>query len=64
MCGNNFHSDVMSENNGCACCCGGKPRYQSRKKRIESLETELAVLAGKAEDIREYILELKNVKEV
>jgi hypothetical protein len=54
----------MSENNGCACCCGGKPRYQSRKKRIESLETELAVLAGKAEDIREYILELKNVKEV
>ena len=44
---------------GRLCCCAAESHFLSKKKRIQNLENILTRLREKAEDIEEYINELK-----
>jgi hypothetical protein len=52
----------MDAKKRCGCACMAKPEFLSKKKKIEALNRHLSDLEDRADDIREYIKELKASK--
>jgi uncharacterized protein Yka (UPF0111/DUF47 family) len=57
-----FHPHHMHGRQHCQCACHSKQTFLSKKKRIDMLQQQLKQLEERADDIREFIKELKAAK--